>query len=368
MTAQPLPAIIVTPGEVLKAELEARGLNQRDLALILGRPEQMISEVINAKKQITPDTAVALEQALAVSAQFWLSLEANYQLYLAEQRARDEAIARRAQLFARLPLRKMARRGWLDLPKDPGDLERRVGAYLGFDPLGQTPALSASWRHATVREPDPLLTAAWLRRVEYLASRRRAQGAPFSDLGASIPALLAHAACAEDVARVPETLAALGVTLVIVPHLDHTYLDGAAFTTGDRRVVALTLRYDRVDAFWFTLLHELAHLLEGGQPSYLDALPLNGDRGAIPPTPDPEEGVANQRARDWLIPPGALADFVAEAAPRFAQEDIEAFARAIERHPGIVLGRLMRDGCVRHSYLRGLLVKVGPYLAGGMDG
>jgi HTH-type transcriptional regulator/antitoxin HigA len=180
--------------------------------------------------------------------------------------------------------------------------------------------------------------------------------------------LLAHAAHAEDVASVPDALAALGVTLVIVPQLDKTYLDGAACTVAGRRVVALTLRYDRVDAFWFTLLHELAHLAEGGPQGYLDALPFNGGQGAIPAAPGSEEDAANQRARDWLIAPGALADFIAEAAPRYAQADIEAFARAIGRHPGIVLGRLMRDGRVRHSYLRGLLVKVTPYLAGRMDG
>ena len=83
MAKQLIPAVIATPGETLKEELEARGLSQKDLALIMGCPEQAISEIINARKQITPETAIELEQALGISAQFWVNLEANHQRHLA---------------------------------------------------------------------------------------------------------------------------------------------------------------------------------------------------------------------------------------------------------------------------------------------
>ncbi|MEI2692248.1 MAG: HigA family addiction module antitoxin [Anaerolineae bacterium] len=109
------PARPVAPGRILKQELEALGWSQKDLAAILGRPEQMVSEIANGTKQITPETALELAQALDTSPELWMNLEANYRLQMAQRQSRDDAIARRSLLYAALPLRAMARRGWLTL-------------------------------------------------------------------------------------------------------------------------------------------------------------------------------------------------------------------------------------------------------------
>lgn len=74
------PNIAIPPGEHLEEELEARGMTQRALAHLLGRPPQMISEVIRGKKAITADFALELEGALGIPAHLWVSLEANYRL------------------------------------------------------------------------------------------------------------------------------------------------------------------------------------------------------------------------------------------------------------------------------------------------
>ncbi len=366
MTDPLIPAVIVSPGEILRAELEAREMTQKDLAMIMGRPEQMISEIINAKKQITPDTAIDLEQALGISAQFWLNLESAYQLHLAQHHARDEAIARRARLFSLLPLKKMARRGWLDLSGPADEIEHVVERFLGLSPLDQEPALATRFRYSTIREPHMLALLAWVRRVEQLAGQPVAGSFSKDGLQGGIADLLRCAARAEDVARVPAMLDALGVQMVVLPHLGHTYLDGAACLVAGHPVLAMTLRHDRVDSFWFTLLHEIAHLLEDDAPSYLDVLPSPGDGNGATGSEawSAEEASANRRATDWLTPPQAWADFVEETEPYFSLERIEAFAQSLGRHPGIILGRLMHDQKVKFSHLRRLLVKVSPYLEG----
>ena len=68
------------PGDFIREELEARGWTQRDLAEILGRPAQVISAIVNAKREVTPETAVALGAAFGTSAEFWLGLESAYRL------------------------------------------------------------------------------------------------------------------------------------------------------------------------------------------------------------------------------------------------------------------------------------------------
>lgn len=75
------------PGEILREILRTRGMTQADLARRMGRPAQIVSEIITGKKTITADTAVQLEQALGISAPLWLHLETDYRLHLARIRA-----------------------------------------------------------------------------------------------------------------------------------------------------------------------------------------------------------------------------------------------------------------------------------------
>ncbi|MHB0874900.1 MAG: HigA family addiction module antitoxin [Anaerolineae bacterium] len=370
------PARVIPPGEFLKDELEARGWTQRDLADVLGRPAQVVSEIINGKKQITPETSIELGEALGTSPEFWHNLESRYQQRLATKQSRDGAIAKRSRLFTILPLRQMRQRGWLHGGEATEDLEREVLSFLRLDSVEAPPALAASFRCANVRQPEPYAQLAWLRRVEQVAATKDA--APFAPpcLRPSLDRLLGLTRSAEDVLTVPQALAEAGVRLVLVPHLQRTYVDGAALWLGGCPVVALTLRYNRIDAFWFTLLHEFAHILdqaerrEPGQPIVDQLFDDDLAPGEVADDRDncqEEERSANQAAADWLVPPGRLASFVRHAGPHLSGAEIEAFAEAIGRHPGIVLGRLQKDGRVPYRNLRQLLVKVSPYLVGHTD-
>lgn len=173
---------------------------------------------------------------------------------------------------------------------------------------------------------------------------------------AEIPSILACAEHLEDVSKVPELLRSLGVYFAIVPHLSKTYLDGAVFYLDGHPVVALTLRYDRIDSFWFTLMHELGHIVAGHQGSYLDDL----TNLAL----TDEEAEANQLAANWLIDPLALESFVMKNRPRFSRKAIEGFARSKKRHSGIILGRLHNEQQAPYGSLRSLLGKVSLYLMG----
>ena len=75
------------PGEYLRDELEERGWSEKEFAEILGRPAQAISEIMNGRKQIVPDTALAIGEALGTSADLWLNLQIAYNLYEARMRS-----------------------------------------------------------------------------------------------------------------------------------------------------------------------------------------------------------------------------------------------------------------------------------------
>jgi len=354
-----MPARVPPPGRIIRRELEARGWTQKDLAHIMGRPEQTISEIVNAKKRITPDTALQLAAVFGTSAEIWLNMEASYQLYQARDDQHDQHIARKSRLYSLIPLTEIRKRGWIQSGDSVDELEQAVCDFLGIATPLEVPQLAVSFRQSDIGVPKVAAEIAWVTRVEHLAQRQSVADFDLQRLRASISDLLAFSARARDVSRVPPFLHDLGVHFVIVPHLRRTYLDGAAFRLNGHPVAALTLRHDRIDNFWFTLLHELAHVIAEHQGGYLDYLDDESD--------SPVEREANRMARDWLLDRGTLQAFVSATEPFFSREKVIAFAEHQERHPGIVVGRLQHEELIPWKNLRELLAPVQDYLAPWID-
>jgi HTH-type transcriptional regulator / antitoxin HigA len=385
------PARLTPPGQILKEELYERGWTQRDLAAILGRPEQMVSEIANGSKQITPETSIELAQAFGTSPDFWFNLESNYRLELARRVPRDDSIARRGRLMSLFPLREMARRGWLRWSSSADELEGEVCRFFGVLSLAAVPE-AAAWLRTPPSDTAGLYAAfAWVRRLIALAGlppdprwppfpspqgMSLAEGRPCyaaatpedwesSRLDACVADLLRLSAAAEGVARVPEVLARFGVRFLLLRSLQRTRLDGAAWCVGRQAVAALTLRRDRIDAFWFTLLHLLAHLGEGENAAYLDVLEEAGDGeltgAATGWANQPAEQAANARAMDWLIGRADL-QTTFSAVDRISASRVRAYAAEKGRHPGIVVGCLHHAGLLAPGRLLGACVPISPYL------
>lgn len=355
------PARAVSPGEIIEMELEERGWLQRDLAEIMGRPPQAISEIIRGAKQITPETALELAQAFGTSAEIWTNLEANYRLQLARQRSGngESDIATRSKLYGMLPIADLIRRGWLRATSVADDLERDTRHLLGGDP--ETMIAAVSLRHSVARGPERGAQVAWVARVRQLAQSQEVPPFRRETLTRAIPTIRQLASTPEQVSEVPSLLQSLGVRFIIVPQLPKTYIDGVLCDADSAPIIGLTLRYDRIDSFWFTLMHELAHLVLGHRALHLDNLDDKEQRR------DAQEMEAHQQARSWLIDQSALDAWVARTKPYFSRQKIERFAATQQIHPGILLGQLMFDEIVEYKHLRGLLSKVSPYLRDWSD-
>lgn len=355
------PVRPVSPGRILRRELEARGWKQQDLARIVGRPPQVINQIVQGKKQITPETAIELGQAFGTSAEFWTNLEAAYRLQLAAQQEPSHAIARRSSLYAIAPVSELTKRGWVEDAEDEDLLESNVLEFLNLKSVNEPLPLAASVRCSPARTPDERGLYAWTRRVEILAAQQTTVGYDRARLEASMPGILKLAQAPELVSQVPGALLALGVRCAFVPRLERTYADGAALHASEEPIVALTLRLDRIDNFWFTLMHELAHLVLGHVGSFIDE---TGESDCVLSS---QEKKADRLASDWLVPPRAYRAFLTERRSRFPLDAVVTFAESIGRHPGIVVGRLHHDGKLNYKYLRATLAKVSPFLQGWVD-
>jgi len=349
-----VPARIIPPGRILARELDARGWTQKDLAAIMGRPIQAINEIIKSTKQITPETALAMADAFGTTAEFWLNLEANYRLNLARREQSATEVARKSRLYSMLPIAELLRRGWITPAEPLDELEQAVCRFLDISSLEETPVLAASFRQATERTPELNAQVAWLARVRQLAQAQEVALFERKKLHRAIPDILALSAKVEDIAQLPRLLASLGIHFEIVQHLPKTYIDGATFMLDGHPVVAISLRYDRIDWFWFTVIHELAHVVKGHKGLRVDNLEK-------PDELDIEEQAANHLAGDWLIPPDHLDDFIRKTRPHFSYASLACFAASIGRHPGIVCGRLQKDKIVGFDR-RKFLEKVSPFL------
>ena len=129
-----------------------------------------------------------------------------------------------------------------------------------------------------------------------------------------------------------------GVILVILPNLAGSKINGATKKIGSSVMLMVNDRRQYADSFWFTLLHEAGHVLHGDY-----GVSFKGDVGE-------KEIAADRFARDKLIGPVDYSNFVGRGI--FTKESVLEFANAIDRDPGIVVGRLQNDGLVKHSDVR----------------
>lgn len=356
-----IPWEVSSPGRILRLELEARGWTQKDLAEIMGRPEQTISQIVNGEKEITPQTAIELSKAFGVSAQFWNNLEANYRLWLAAQNKEPESIERKARLYSAAPVAELKKKGWLPNTKDIERLEQAFLELMEADSVNRAAKFKLAARRSTNKEADRNHLKIWLKRVEQLVRDREVGKYSVKYLESAISELLEFSENTQDLEKIPSHLTDLGIKFALVPHLSGTYLDGAVFGMNGNPVIALTLRYDRIDSFWFTLMHEIAHLVSRHEGMYLDT--IYGREGSQ----RREEKAADSLAQDWLVNPAEYESFVKENQPNFRRKKICRFAESIGRHPSIILGRLQFDGLVGWESFRQLHEKAGPHLEAFYD-
>ena len=329
------------PVEAIKFRMEQQGLTRRDLEPILGTRSR-VSEILNKKRDITLDMVRALHRELGIPLE---SLVAD---------TSSAAVTEVDVDWAKFPVPEMAKLGWIKRKsgKRKDIAEELVRPFLLAAPvpngrlaLRQTPITR------TGREMDPYALTAWSARVLTLAAESEAARVTSRpQITRDFISDLARLSIKPDgPAAAIRALAEAGIPVVIQPHLQKTFLDGAAFLMNNGiPVIGLTLRYDRIDNFWFTLAHELAHIalhIRRPEQAFYDDLNKNINLA-------PEEKEADEFARDCLIPPKVWRDRSAEITK--SKDAVLRLATKIKRHPGIVAGRLRYESTYRvHSRLVG---------------
>ena len=338
--ADRVPAEVFPPGEFLRDELEARNWTQGEFAEIIGRSQRLVNEIITAKRGITPATAKDLAAALGTSPYFWLNLEASYQL--AQSKPVSDTIARSASLRGRFPVRDMIKRGWVEASSNPDVLESRVLKHFNLNSIDGTLSFSHAARRTKAQEEHLTpIQWAWLFRVKQLAHALQVPAYSAKTLRAALSELELLMIEPEEARHVPNILADAGVRFLVVEPVPRSKIEGVCFWLENKYpVVGLSMRYDRIDNFWFNLRHELEHV-------------LNRDGKYVPVVDEPqhlygssdqsqEEQLANEAAAEFCVPQEEMGDFIDRLDPVYSTERLIGFSRLMNRHPGIVVGQLQK--------------------------
>ena len=332
-----IPDYLVAPGEVLQDYLNDISMTQAELADRTGLAKKTINEIIKAKSSITPETALKLERVLGRPSHFWSNLERQYQddlMRLGDQARMDSCL----EWLQRVPVSAMAKWGWIPKLRNKREQLDAVLRFYGVASPDQWKRVwlgyQVAYRQTQRFDKCEEAVSAWLRQGEIEAQQiecRSFNRKLFLEVLDKARALTIET---PDIFQ-PELVASCasaGVAVVFVPELPGTGTWGATRWLGDRAVIQLSLRYKSNDHLWFTFFHEAGHILKHGHKVIVETSGRN----------DEKEKEANMFAKDKLIPPTALRQFLQCRKPTL--DEIKKFAQELGIAPGIIVGRLQHEG------------------------
>ena len=334
------PVELPDPITAIKFRMDQSGITRKDLEPILGSPTK-VSDTLSGKRKLTLKDIRALNESLGIDPDVltgdWSELPPLPPVDLDD-----------------FPVEEMAKMGWIEKTPHPEDRTEEVVHELTASAGGPEAQPQALFRQGkgSRRNTRASVSAlqAWCLYVLGQARRAGLEGIyrP-GTINADFLRQIARLSIFDEGPKlVKEKLAKSGIAMVVAGHLSKTHLDGAALWTIEGvPVVGLTIRIDRLDSFWFCLLHELAHLARHFTPGdgevFLDQRQFES-RGA---EHDRREREADEWAQEALIPGKLWKKSKARRTPKPSAEDVLELARAADVHPAIVAGRIRHE---RNNY------------------
>lgn len=338
--------IAIPPGETIKEQLSFRGMSQKEFAIRMGLTEKHVTNLLKGRVQLTSNVAMRLESVLGAPAIFWENLESLYREALIKVEEENQMKAD-AEMAKNLPYSDMVKYGWVPSSKNSCE---KVGNLRKFFEVSRLqliddPAINhIACRRFSSSEKSDYALLAWAQKAKIEARNSETKAINISGLKKVVPQVRALNTLSPDdfCPKLTKLFSDNGVALIFLPHIKSSALHGASFYDGRKIVVGLTVRGKYADIFWFSLFHEIAHIIYGhiGQ--------ANG-------TSDNDEKEADFFARETLIPSENLKLFVQNGV--YNTDSLKLFAEQIGIDAGILVGRLQHDEIIKYSQFNDLKTK-----------
>lgn len=338
--------IATPPGVTIKEQLNDRGMSQKEFAARMDLSEKHISKLINGDVILTQEVAMRLEMVLGLPAHFWNNLESIYReklLLVQEENDMDADI----EIASKIPYKEMEKNGWV--PSANKTMDRIISLRKFFEivrlTMLQGPLIPGiAYRRQAITEKANYALLAWAQKAKLEARSINTKSIDIEQLKHYIPIIRKMTKQNPEVfcPELCKMLANCGIALVFLPHIDGSFLHGASFYDKNKIVIGLTVRGKDADKFWFSLFHELGHVIYGH---------INNENG----TTEQEEKDADDFASNTLIPKVNFESFVSKNL--FTTKSIQEFANENDIDIGIVVGRLQKEGYINYNRFNNLKTK-----------
>lgn len=330
--------IATPPGATIKEQLVDRGMSQKEFAARMDMSEKHISKLINGDVILTPDVAMRLEMVLGLPAHFWNNLESIYREKLLMVQAEND-MDEDMELAKKFPYREMQKNGWVAEASRNEDKVISLRKYFEVVKLTMLqapliPGIACRRQSATEKADYALL--AWAQKAKLEAREVQTKAIDLQKLESILPQIrqMTNHSPNDFCPLLCNILADCGIALIFLPHIGGSFLHGATFYDKNKIVIGLTARGKDADKFWFSLFHEIAHVLYGH---------INNIDG----TTEAEEIMADEFAKTVLIPQEDFDFFVKTG--NFDIAAMRGFAAQVGVDIGIVVGRLQKECYIKYS-------------------
>lgn len=345
---------IVVPGDTILELLELNSMTQLDLSDKTGINKKTINEIIKGKAPITTTTALKLEYVFNIPASFWNNLESNYREVLERQKDFDSIIDDEKYL-KNIPYNEMSKRKWdyIETTRSPFERVVNLRKFFSVASLGFNTELK---RKLAFRKQDNDSFSyeslyCWLRYGEIQSNKVEYPKFDVVKLKESVKKIRSLASCLffDKIDEIKEILRECGVSLVFEPHLPNTYVNGVSYKiTKDKAIIMISDRGKKDDILWFTLFHEIAHLvLHSKKEVFVDS----GEefKNSI-------EKEADDFSKNILISKVVYDKFVNDNI--INEKTILEFSKDNNIIPGILVGRMQKEGIIGYNEFNNLITRI----------
>lgn len=260
------PFINIGVGDIIREQMEIRNWKQKDMSDILGVSLKHINQLLQNNQPLTLDMANRLANAFNTSPQYWINIDTNYRLNLkVENNVKENEIKIKSEIYGKMPIREMYKKHWLRFNKNSDDFKKQILKFwnvdnLNFDLIMNQFAFNTRKSEAYTNFNQWHLMC-WMQ-MAYKSSSKFKTAEYNKDLLVDLYEHINEYTIKDTgISDFISSLNNAGVKFIILSHLQKTYLDGAAFFENKNPVIVYTARYKRIDNFWFTIAHEIAHIL-----------------------------------------------------------------------------------------------------------
>lgn len=322
------------PGYYIKEIVDESGLTQEDFAKRLDTTPKNLSFLIRGEQNLSIDIAMKLSRLIGTSVNYWLNLQNAYDTLIAEFKSEEE-LAEERKIFDYFDYKFFRDNyGLLDLPRQKDEQIKALRTFLNVSTLTvlRKRDMAVSFRSSTeaLSEASTVKANAMVQIATNIALKIEAPKFNKKKFENAVKYALTLTKNHEEFyPLISNAFLEAGVIFVILPNISGSKTNGATKKIGNNIMLMVNDRRLNADSFWFTLFHEIGHI-------------INGDYGiSFEKETGEQEESANKYAQDSLIPRDKYNDFIEKG--QFDLQAIINFADSINRDAGIVLGRLQND-------------------------